>query len=38
MAGVGEFDIVRVKSSHAPFLTIPEEIVAIVTKVAESDK
>lgn len=38
MAGVGEFDVVRVKSSHAPFLTIPEEIVEIVTKVAGSAK
>lgn len=36
MAGLGGFDIVRVKSSHAPFLTIPEEVVAIVTRVAEA--
>ncbi|GLI81112.1 hypothetical protein PoHVEF18_009483 [Penicillium ochrochloron] len=36
MAGLGGFDIVRVKSSHAPFWTIPEEVVAIVTEVAET--
>jgi pimeloyl-ACP methyl ester carboxylesterase len=36
MAGLGGFDIVRVKSSHAPFWTIPEEVVAIVTMVAEA--
>ncbi|KAF3385268.1 hypothetical protein F1880_001789 [Penicillium rolfsii] len=36
MAGLGGFDVVRVKSGHAPFLTIPEEVVAAVSRVAES--
>lgn len=36
MAGLGGFEVVRVKSGHAPFLTIPEEVVAIVTRVADS--
>ncbi|KAL2809148.1 Alpha/beta hydrolase fold-1 [Aspergillus granulosus] len=33
MASVGGYDVVRVKSGHAPFLSIPEEIVRIVEEV-----
>ncbi|KAL4897236.1 Alpha/beta hydrolase fold-1 [Aspergillus ambiguus] len=36
MAGLGGFDIVRVKSGHAPFLTVPEEVVAIIIRVTGS--
>lgn len=36
MAELGCFDIIRVKSGHAPFLTIPEEVVTIVTGVADT--
>jgi hypothetical protein len=30
MAGVGGYEVVRVKSGHSPFLSIPGEIVTIV--------
>ncbi|CEJ55038.1 hypothetical protein PMG11_01316 [Penicillium brasilianum] len=36
MAELGGFEIVRVKSGHAPFLTIPDEVVAIINNVAQS--
>ncbi|KAJ5683347.1 hypothetical protein N7462_006512 [Penicillium macrosclerotiorum] len=36
MAELGKHDIIRVSSGHASFLSIPEEIVAIITRVAES--
>ncbi|KAL3456746.1 Alpha/beta hydrolase fold-1 [Aspergillus heterothallicus] len=35
MAGVGGYEVVRVKSGHAPFLSIPEEIVRIIQGVVE---
>ncbi|KAH8805441.1 Alpha/beta hydrolase fold-1 [Xylogone sp. PMI_703] len=35
MAKTGGFDIARVPSGHAPFLSIPEEIVKIIIGVAE---
>ena len=36
MARLGGFDVVRVNSGHAPFLTVPEDVVATVVKVAAS--
>ncbi|KAF9891241.1 hypothetical protein FE257_004805 [Aspergillus nanangensis] len=36
MARLGGYDIVRLDSAHAPFLTIPQEVVAIIEKVADS--
>jgi hypothetical protein len=36
MAELGGFEIVRVKSGHAPFLTIPDQVVTIINKVAQS--
>ncbi|KAL2833798.1 Alpha/beta hydrolase fold-1 [Aspergillus cavernicola] len=36
MAGSGGFDIVRLESGHSPHLSVPEDVVAVVTKVAET--
>jgi hypothetical protein len=32
MAGMGGFNIVKVSSGHAPFLTVPNEIVAAILR------
>lgn len=36
MACLGGYDIARLKSGHAPFLSIPEDVIDVVTRVAES--
>ena len=36
MTHLGEFDIVRVNSGHAPFLSVPQVVLTVVRKVAQS--
>lgn len=35
MARLGVFDIARVDSGHAPFLSVPQDVLAVVRKVAQ---
>lgn len=35
MARLGGFDVVRVDSGHSPHLSVPSDVIAVISKVAE---